>query len=105
MLAVASAIYATSELRSREFLNAPKHVIQETSLDKWKLYIEFDKEKFRLDVSQSNGQFLINIDGKEYKIEKSDINLAKPLLNVKINGEVNVIQPFSKNASGDYQIM
>lgn len=105
MLAVASTIFATSELRSREFLNAPKHTIQGKTLDKWKLYVEFEGEKFKLDVSQNNGQFLINIDGKEYKIDKSDINLAKPLLNVKINGEVNVVQPFSRNASGNYQIM
>lgn len=98
-------MYATNELRSREFLNAPKHIIKGKTLDKWNLYIEFDEEKYKLNVSQSNGQFFISVDGKEYNIDKSDINLAKTLLNVKINGEVNVVQPFSKTASGDYQIM
>ncbi|KAJ8916292.1 hypothetical protein NQ315_016433 [Exocentrus adspersus] len=105
LLAIASALYATNELRSREFLNAPKHGIRGKTLDEWKLYIEFVKDKYRLNVSQTNGYFQVDIDGKRYEIDKSDINLAQPLLSVRINGEVNVVQPFSGNASGHYQII
>ncbi|KAJ8926756.1 hypothetical protein NQ314_020873 [Rhamnusium bicolor] len=105
LLAMASAIYATNELRSRNFLNAPKHKIYGKTLDTWQLYIEFNGEKFRLDVSQTNADFCIKIDDKVFKVNKRDINLAKPLLQVKVDDEVNVIQLFSKSAGGDYQII
>ncbi|KAJ8958888.1 hypothetical protein NQ318_019656 [Aromia moschata] len=105
LLAMASAIFAANALRSRNFLNAPKHQIHGSRLDRWKLYVELGEEKTKLSILQTNGQFMVTVNDKVYNIEKEDINLAKPLLEVRVNDEVNVIQLFSRNASGEYQII
>nr|XP_023025846.1 propionyl-CoA carboxylase alpha chain, mitochondrial-like [Leptinotarsa decemlineata] len=105
LLAMASTIFATNELRSRNFINAPQHKIYGKTLDSWNLYIEMMEEKFKLKVKQENGLFVVEIDAEEFRIDKNSINLASPLLNVKINNEDNVIQLLSKNASGFYNII
>ncbi|KAJ8980065.1 hypothetical protein NQ317_012905 [Molorchus minor] len=105
LLSMASAIFATNELRNRKFLNAPQHKIYGKTLDTWQLYIELGDEKKKLDVSQTNGQYVVEVDSKVYRIDKEDINLSKPLLHLKVNDELNTLQLFSKNASGEYQLI
>lgn len=102
---MASAIFSANELRNRSYVNTPQHKIYGQELDKWELYIELKDDKFQLQVSQSNGQFVIDVNGSEYKIEKSNINLSETLLNVRINDEPYTLQLVSKKPNGFYQIM
>ncbi|CAH1117584.1 unnamed protein product [Phaedon cochleariae] len=105
LLAMGSAIFATNELRRRQFLNAPKHKIYGENLDRWQLYIELNDKKFQVKVSQTNGKFVINLGEEVFEIKKTDINLAKPILKIKLNQDDEVIQLMSKNASGYYHIV
>ncbi|CAH1981753.1 unnamed protein product [Acanthoscelides obtectus] len=105
LLAMACSLFATNDLRNRQFLNVPQVKIDKKPAEEWKLYVELNEEKYKLDVTQSNGEFKINVNDEEYVIRKEDIDLAKPLLEVKVNDETDVIQLLSKDASGYYQII
>ncbi|VEN39020.1 unnamed protein product [Callosobruchus maculatus] len=105
LLAMASSLFATNDLRNRQFLNSPRMKIKEKPVEDWKLHIELNEEKYKLHVTQNNGEFIVKVDDGEYTIKKEDIDLAKPLLEVKVNDETDVIQLLSKDASGFYQII
>nr|CAH7768994.1 unnamed protein product [Callosobruchus chinensis] len=105
LLAMASSVFATNDLRNRQFLNSPKLKIKEKPVEDWTLHVELNEEKHKLHVTQSNGEFRVKIDDGEYTIKKEDIDLSKPLLEVKVNDETDVIQLLSKDASGFYQII
>ncbi|KAG5870020.1 Propionyl-CoA carboxylase alpha chain, partial [Gonioctena quinquepunctata] len=105
LLSIASALFASNRLRSRNFVNSAKHKIYGKTLDSWDLYIEILDEKYKLKVLQSDRHFIVKISGEEFRIDKSDLNLALPLLEVKVNDERNIVQVLSKNASGYYHII
>nr|CAI5831371.1 unnamed protein product [Callosobruchus analis] len=105
LLAMASSVFAANDLRNRQFLNSPKLKIKEKPVEDWKLHIELNEVKHKLHVTQSNGEFIVKVGDEEYAIKKEDIDLAKSLLEVKVNNETDVIQLLSKDASGFYQII
>lgn len=103
LLAIASALYATNELRNRHFLNLTTTKISSIP-QSWELVVKFFESDIPVKVSQTNGAFAINIGGKLVELQK-DLNLSKPIINTNVNGEAVVMQLFSKNAGGEFQIM
>ncbi|CAG9768963.1 unnamed protein product [Ceutorhynchus assimilis] len=108
LVAVAGALYATNELRSRSFINIPDFKIRsgKAEREKWKLFIRFDdNEEVYVNVAQTNGQFRIEVAANVFCVDKNEINLSSPIMELTVNGTGNVVQLLSWNASGEYQII
>lgn len=103
LVAVASALYAHSELRNRKYVNLSPHKIH-SALEKWDLSVSLKDVEVPVEVYQKNSAFEITTQGSRFVINKN-LSLAKPLLKVNINGEEVVVQMVSLNASGEVQIM
>lgn len=103
VVAVASAIYAYNELRNRNYINLTNLKIHR-ALETWDLSVFIDGQNIPVNVSQQSDVFKIILDGNEIFI-KRNFSLAKPVLNVEVNGETVIMQLFSVNASGEIQIM
>lgn len=104
LLTIASALYATEELRSREYLNAPKLLIHAKAKEKWELVVSLENENIDVKISQSNNSFKICIDENEYTLTIG-LNLATPIIKPVINGETLTAQLLSKCATGEFHIM
>ncbi|KAG5872425.1 hypothetical protein JTB14_008891 [Gonioctena quinquepunctata] len=70
LLSIASALFASNRLRSRNFVNSAKHKIYGKTLGSWDLYIEILDEKYKLKVLQSDRHFIVKISGEEFRIDK-----------------------------------
>lgn len=103
LIAVASAVYAHNELRNRNYVNLTNLRIHR-ALEEWNLSVFMNEKSIPVNVSQQNGAFNVKFNEVEVVIKKN-FNLAKPILNVEINGENVIMQLFSINASGEVQIM
>lgn len=103
LLAVASAIFSTNELRNEKYLNAPQHRMQ--TINEWQLYVELNEEKSSLKVFHNHQEITVEINGSKFIVERDSINLAKTILIVKINNNPYTIQLISKSPNGYYQIM
>lgn len=103
LLAVTAALYAHNELRNRNYVNLTNLRIHR-NLEDWDLVVFLNDNTVPVKVSQRNGAFSVKIENHQIEIKKN-LNLAKPILNVEINGEEVTIQLVSINASGEVQIM
>lgn len=106
MIAVSVSLFARWDTRNREFLNSTKIRIHEKLRASWELVVKLEGEDILVNVSQSNGCYLVKIGDETMELNKEDINLADPLILTKINGNDPVaLQLASRNAHGEYQIM
>lgn len=105
LLAIGCVLYATDELRNRNYTNGPQFKIHARTLDKWNLHIRLGDESYAVGVSQTNGMFLCTVDKKEFKVDKRTINLAAAVLEAQINEDKVFAQLFAKSATGEFQIM
>lgn len=105
LLTIACALYATNSLRNRNYLNGPQIKIHKGTLQKWQLSARLNEEVLNVNVTQSNGKFQVTINDVIHEVEKKDLNLASSILETKVNDESVVMQLFSKNAAGEFQIV
>ncbi|XP_019878173.1 propionyl-CoA carboxylase alpha chain, mitochondrial-like [Aethina tumida] len=105
LLTIACALYATNSLRNRNYLNGPQIKIHKGTLQKWQLSARLNEEVLNVNVTQSNGKFQVTINDVIHEVEKKDLNLASSILETKVNDEPVVMQLFSKNAAGEFQIV
>lgn len=103
LVAVASAIYAHSELRNRSYVNLTNFRIHK-ALEEWRLVAFLNDRNISVSVSQDNGAFKVQLNGRIQEIKKN-LNLAKPIVKAYINNEEVTMQLVSINATGEVQIM
>ncbi|XP_018322476.1 propionyl-CoA carboxylase alpha chain, mitochondrial-like [Agrilus planipennis] len=104
LVAIASALYITQQLRNRMFLNVPIMKKHDKMFDTCELLVSFLEKNISVVVKRRENKFFVEIGGKELKLE-GDLNLAKPILSTIINDEEMLIQLASKDSVGNFEFI
>lgn len=100
LLAITTAVYATEQLRNRKYLNKKtKH-----QKSRWDLVIFYLEQKINVEMTDNETHFRVCIQKETFRINNG-INLAATFLNATVNDEAILVQLFSKNPNGNFQIM
>ncbi|XP_030762949.1 propionyl-CoA carboxylase alpha chain, mitochondrial-like isoform X2 [Sitophilus oryzae] len=105
LVGVGCVLFAANQVRSRNFLNIFEFKKRSKVLQNWDLHVILGDEVFQVDVSDCNGRFVCKVDENVFNIDKSNINFAKPILELNINGEINIFQILSKNVTGVFELI
>ncbi|XP_050302612.1 propionyl-CoA carboxylase alpha chain, mitochondrial-like isoform X2 [Anthonomus grandis grandis] len=105
LLAFAAAIYCTADLRNRIYTNLTPFKLHKNLLKSWQLHIQLDKADFTVSIEETNGQFKVECGEKALLVDKGDIKMAAPLMEVNMDGEISLFQLAWKSASGEYHIV
>uniref|UniRef100_A0A8D0GJK8 Propionyl-CoA carboxylase alpha chain, mitochondrial n=1 Tax=Sphenodon punctatus TaxID=8508 RepID=A0A8D0GJK8_SPHPU len=103
LLATATSLYVTEQLRSQRFLGTPRVAIVKPDVKRWELSVQLGDATHSVTVSNNGSTFSVEVDGMKLNVT-SEWNLASPLLSVTVDGSQRIIQCLSRDASGNLSI-
>ncbi|XP_055358355.1 propionyl-CoA carboxylase alpha chain, mitochondrial isoform X2 [Betta splendens] len=99
LLASATALYITAQLRSQKVLGNLRVVSVPVECSQWELCVELGEGRYDATIAKSDNSFTVEVDGGEVEV-CGQWNLASPLLPLTINGSERMLQCLSRDASG-----
>nr|XP_025040137.1 propionyl-CoA carboxylase alpha chain, mitochondrial isoform X1 [Pelodiscus sinensis] len=103
LLATATCLYVTEQLRSQQFLGTPRISLAKLDLNNWDLSVQLGDGTYSVTVSKYGSIFSVEVDGMKLNVT-SEWNLASPLLPVTIDGTQRTMQCLSRDAAGNISI-
>lgn len=100
LLASASALYITAQLRSQKVLGNLRVPSTPVECNHWELHVELDGGCHVVEVTKSGSVYTVEVDGGKVEVS-GQWNLASPLLPLTINGTHRMLQCLSRDASGN----
>ncbi|KAM9190130.1 propionyl-CoA carboxylase alpha chain isoform 1-T1 [Dugong dugon] len=103
LLAIASSLYVTSQLRAQHFKENTRIPVIKPQVANWELSITLENEVHTVTTSPNGPTFSVEVDGSKLNVT-STWNLASPLLSVNVDGTQRTIQCLSREACGNMNI-